>query len=449
MVCWLLRRDFLCSILITLGIQLTVNGLLHAQQSNEDIGHKTKLKWYQSLNEAIGESQRTGKPILMEIHGRPWCPPCVVQGEKIMDRVEFESWVREKFVLLEIQVGEGYASDKGNPIWYEQFKKYQLPGIPATVLLDTDLKAMGTVFPKPDVSQWLGAASNILTTHSVREQSASRKPIAVIPFRTTPAGNISVPATLDGRIGLNLMFHTAVNEISLTKDTTTKYPELKFAGEVESTSWGGRSTTRFAKSRLAIGDLDAEEITFFEDVNSGAGTDGKFGPEQLRTRVFEVDFGERQIRLLRSVPADIASQQSGWRKHKLQIESGMMLVTAELSSEQHEATADFMLHSGYSGFGLVGDKFASQTPWLSTLAVESESSLKDSAGNQLITKLVHVPEFRLGDEIVESAPISFFDGALGKRQFNVLGCDFMSRFSWCFDTENGFVYCKGNSSGED
>ncbi|MEL6106019.1 MAG: thioredoxin family protein [Planctomycetota bacterium] len=403
------------------------------------------LKWHTSLNKAKAESERTGKPILMEIHGRPWCPPCVAQGEDVMRHRDFIDWVGDRFVLLEIQVGQGYSKSEGSPIWAEQFKKYRLPGIPATVILADGMQAIGIVYPQPDVSHWLGAASNILTTHTLRKRGQASEPLHVIPFRMTPANNLSVPSVLDGRLALNLMFHTAVDAVSLTRATTKLCPELLLDKRVGSETWGGASVVRFGESRLAIGPLAAQRVTVFEDAKSGDGTDGKFGPEQLGSGVFQIDFERSQIQLWSKVPQDIAKEQAGWKRLPMRRESGMMFVSGDLSSGQQGAPTEFMLHSGYSGFGLLSSGFVSDTPFLNELPVESQSSLMDSAGNRLTTKLVHVPQFRMGDESVKSAPFSFFDGAIRSRQFNVLGCDFLRRFNWCFDVEAGDVYLKKNA----
>lgn len=227
-------RVLSCSHFVVLAIvQCFVVNVALAQQSESKAVHRVQLQWHDSLDEATAESKRTGKPILMEIHGRPWCPPCVIQGKKIIENPKFVEWVHDKFVLLEIQVGEGYAKSKGSPIWAELFKKHRLPGIPAVVLLDSNLNAMGTVFPKANASEWLGAASNILTANALRKQHEVSTLEKVIVFRMTPANNISVPATLEGRIALNLMFHTAVDAVSLTKQTTARYPELDFTQQVK------------------------------------------------------------------------------------------------------------------------------------------------------------------------------------------------------------------------
>jgi len=439
------RIQRLTGFLVVLALQFAAVPTLVAQKTEHDATEGVQLKWHTSLDEAAVESKRTGKPILMEIHGRPWCPPCVAQGEKIIDHPDFIGWVHDKFVLLELQVGKGYSRTKGSPIWFEQFKKHKLPGIPAAVLLDEDLQAMGTVFPKEDASQWLGAASNILTTHALRKQRAGNEPKRIVPFRMTSANNISVPATLDGRIALNMMFHTAADSVSVTKKTASSYPEISFGGRVESETWGGKSEVRYGQASFAIGSLAAQQTTLFEDVNTGHDTDGKFGPQQLQSSIIQLDFAASEIRLLSDVPAEIKSEQAGWKKLNLRRESGMMFVSGELFSKQQDASADFMIHSGFSGFGLLSGELASNHPFLTELPVIDKRSIVDAAGNKLATKRVHIPSFQINGETMQQVPFSFFDGATAKQQYNVLGCDFLRRFNWCFDFNEECAYLKKNA----
>ena len=431
----ILLRAFIGALVLTVQLACFPTLLAQSQETGE-----VRLEWFNSLEEAKVESERTGKPILMEIHGRPWCQPCVAQGENIIGKPEFIEWVHDKFVLLEIQVGKGYSSDQGNPVWKEQFEKHRLPGIPATVFLDEDLEAFGIVYPKPDVSQWLGAAANIWTVRAFQEQRASSEPTAILNFRMTESNNISVPAILNDAIALNLMFHTAEDSVFLTQATTTQYPEIVLDQQGASESWGGRSEIRFGKARLAIGSLAAEQVTIFEDMHSGKNTDGKFGPKQLHTRVIELDFEASQMRLWQQVPSEVTANATDWNSLELHRDSGMMFVSGKLFSNEAEASAKFMIHSGYSGFGLLCRQAVKDIPFLGTLPIEKESSVLDSAGNKLVTKQISVPKFQFGPVNLPAVPFSMFDGAIRQQEFNILGMDFLQRFHWCFDLEADRVY---------
>ncbi|GAB5405835.1 MAG: hypothetical protein Aurels2KO_40660 [Aureliella sp.] len=431
---------------LSLAFQLVLCNLVLSQAfaQSPDATHASALQWHTSLESAQAESRKTGKPILMEIHGRPWCPPCVAQGKQIIDTTEFVQWASESVVVLEVQVGSGYDPKKGNPIWAEQFKKYKLPGIPAAVLLDESLSHVGTVYPKANAQQWLGAASNILTTHALKKQVAVSTPRSV-NFLLTASNNISVPATLNGRFALNMMFHTAAGSVALTKEATARFGALEFNGQVDAKSWGGSLTMRSGTAVLAIGGLEARMVPIFEDTHSGRGTDGKFGPAQFETRLFGIDYQQQRIDLYNAMPRSVTREDSSWQQLDLHVESDMMFVTGRLFADDQVAARRFMIHSGYSGLALLDDAFVAETEFLQELPIEKQSELSDSAGNKLSTKLVRIAKLQVGQESLSTVPVSFFSGALGKQKYSVLGGDFLKRFNWVFDLDNQRAYFKRNS----
>lgn len=268
----------------------------------------------------------------------------------------------------------------------------------------------------------------------------SRANPVIIPFRLTTQNIISVPAIVDGRIALNLMFHTAVDSVSLTKATTSQFPELNFNQTVESSTWGGRSSVRSGKTTIAIGSLPRQEVVIFEDQNSGAETNGKFGPEQLGSAVIEINYTESKIRLWSEVPNSVQKDQSGWQRIPLSRESGMMLLSADVVANQQTASNKFLIHSGYNGFALLDNNFVSKNGFLNDLPVEKESQLSDAAGNKITTKQIQLPQINVGNTTLKSVPASFFDGSIGSQRYSVLGADFLARFNWVFDLDSNHAY---------
>ena len=425
-----------CLLLVALGSPF------HLLACDDNQSPPKLTNWYTDLDDAGAESKRTGKPILMEINGRPWHPPCNIQAESIIDTADFQAWVREKFVLLDVKVGKGYDKSKGNPVWSQQMEQHKISGIPATVLIAPDGETMGVVFPQDNVQQWIGAANNVITTHALKvRDSAQTQPSRVIPFRLTKSNNISIPATLNNSIALNLMFHTAVDSVSLTKATTERYPELTLNQDVNLNSWGGQSKSRFGTGiPLRIAGLEPQHISVFEDLHSGHETDGKFGPEQLSSKLLAIDFDRSEIRLLSTLPSNL----SEWQKLGFENDRGMMFITATVEGEDSSASHKFMIHSGYSGFALLDDSFAAQHPFLKELEVITHSELKDSAGNKLETIKVRLPKFKIGETMFEDAPVSFFSGAIRGQKFSVLGGDLLKRFNLIFDFETQSLYMKNN-----
>ena len=84
---------------------------------------------------------------------------------------------------------------------------------------------------------------------------ASMQRDSKIAFVLTEANNISIPAMIDHRHSVKLMFHTGVDAISLTKDATSRLGDLKLDKSQTVTSWGvnpKRGTAKITRSRWPI-----------------------------------------------------------------------------------------------------------------------------------------------------------------------------------------------------
>lgn len=117
--------------------------------------------WHTSLEDALAEAKSSGQVVLMEINGRPWCPPCNMQETNLLETELFKEWAKQ-FVLLDIKVGAGYDDEKGNPIWEQQMKKHGLQAIPAVVFLNADGSALGKLGPNESAQTWIEMAEALL-----------------------------------------------------------------------------------------------------------------------------------------------------------------------------------------------------------------------------------------------------------------------------------------------
>lgn len=260
-----------------------------------------------------------------------------------------------------------------------------------------------------------------------------------IPFRLTKWNNVSVPSTINENYALNLMFHTAVSDVSIVTETLDKLSEIALDEKADVTTWGGTSKSRFGKGlRLAFGSLTLENATVFESARSGHQTDGKFGPSQLDCKFIEINFDRSVILLHPKLP-----KRSGeWKVIHLQVDGDMLSIDANLEVGEQVIEQRFCLHSGYSGFALLDDEFVSKHTQLAELEILEENELTDSAGNVIKTKKASIPKFSIDEFEFERTPVSFFEGALGRQRISLLGGDFLKRFNLLFDLENGQVYLK-------
>ena len=117
---------------------------------------------------------------------------------------------------------------------------------------------------------------------------AQQKPY-IIPFELTSNNNLSVKAVVNKKDTVLLMFHTAASSVTLIEESVKKMSSLHFRGADTMKSWGGsENTARFSKENtLQIGEL-TWELPIWENMYSGPGTDGKFGPDLFKDKVIEI-----------------------------------------------------------------------------------------------------------------------------------------------------------------
>ena len=141
--------------------------------------------------------------------------------------------------------------------------------------------------------------ANLLLTgglnQPLRAQKAEQAEVT-IPFTLTDQNVIVVQTLLNGTDPLQLMLHTAESDVTLTVEAARKAKSIKFTDSVKVESWGGRADSRYSKgNQVNIGELQRDNMIIWEDINSGKGTDGKFGLDFFQNRIVEIDFDQSRI----------------------------------------------------------------------------------------------------------------------------------------------------------
>ncbi|MES2005818.1 MAG: retropepsin-like aspartic protease [Bacteroidota bacterium] len=273
-----------------------------------------------------------------------------------------------------------------------------------------------------------------------RQTSSSQKKIS-IPFSLTEYNNLSVRAILNQKDTVQLMFHTAANDLTLTEDAIQKLKTIRFSNTTDSVkSWGGSAnSSRLSKNNFVqIGGLSWENVPIWENKNSGQHTDGKFGIDLFANKVIEIDFDQKLINIYTELPKILATYQ----KLPLIFENDELFIEAECTVDKTIYKNKFLLHSGYSGAVLLDDKFANDNKLGERLKMVGEKSLKDSYGNIVKTKKAILPLLQIGKESLTDVPAGFFEGAIGRQKMSILGGDILKRFNWIIDAQRQFVYLK-------
>ena len=263
-------------------------------------------------------------------------------------------------------------------------------------------------------------------------------PAAVrIPFTLTAADNLSIRATLNGTDSVELMFHTAVDSVSMTKEAIARLSRFTADESIAVQSWGGTTQARHSTGNtLQIGAQVWRDLDITEDDNSGRGTDGKFGPSLFAGKVVEIDFDARQLVIHATLPAI----DPRFERLDLTCRQGLLFVTGELGVGEGQYTTEFMLHTGFGGTALLDEPFLRTHGLDEKLVTISESVLRDSYGNPVKTRKVRLPSLRLGALTFTDVPVGIFEGALGSQHVRLLGGGLLKRCNLIIDTENRHLY---------
>ena len=99
-----------------------------------------------------------------------------------------------------------------------------------------------------------------------------------IPFVLTDYNNISIKTIVNQHDTLNLMLHSGVSSVYVTKDGLAKTKHLKVDKSGQVTSWAGRAEAGSSTfNSLRVGNFECDSVEITIDEQSGRGTDGKFG----------------------------------------------------------------------------------------------------------------------------------------------------------------------------
>ena len=271
---------------------------------------------------------------------------------------------------------------------------------------------------------------------------AAPPPVTTIPFTLTAADNIAIRATLNGRDELVLMFHTAVNSVSLTEAAIARLDTFAVDGTATVRSWGGSTKARHSSGNsLRIGGLEWHQLELTECVESGPGTDGKFGPDLFAGRVLELDFDAGELRLHDKLPPRAASY------HRLELlhAHGSFYLLGELTVGDRRYPTEFLLHTGFGGTVLLDEQFVHEHGLDAELAADGGTTLKDSYGNPVRTTAVQLPALQFGALTFRGVPAATFAGVLGGHRTSVVGARLLTRMNLIFDAERRYVYVAPNT----
>jgi hypothetical protein len=262
-----------------------------------------------------------------------------------------------------------------------------------------------------------------------------------IAFVLTESNNIAIPAIIDRRYSVNLMFHTGVDAVSLTKDATSRLSGLKLDKSETVTSWGGKAKSRYGENHsIQMADLSWERVTIGESDFSGPGTDGKFGPNLFSAKIVAIDFDSCTISLQDKLPEIDAA----FERLDLIVKNDRMFIEGAVQIGDRQYKHKFMIHSGFGGTLLLDDEFVSTNKLAEQLPTTSVTELKDSFGNIVKTRNVFLPSMSFGNFRLDGVSVGLFDAALGKQKMSLVGGNILKRFNIVLNLKEAHIYLKPN-----
>jgi thiol:disulfide interchange protein len=119
----------------TLIVTAVIKDTQVSQAQSKAAGTKSPIKWQPSLNAALKEAKRTGKPIFIDFYA-DWCGPC-----KMLDKAYFKPALKQessRWIMVKIDADKDKAA----------VNKYDVSGLPTMLFLDSNgkIKARKTGF---------------------------------------------------------------------------------------------------------------------------------------------------------------------------------------------------------------------------------------------------------------------------------------------------------------
>lgn len=249
----------------------------------------------------------------------------------------------------------------------------------------------------------------------------------IIPFRITKHNNIIVKTLVNDKDSLDLMFQIAMEDASISPDRKRNADHIIFKDEISD------------GNTIKIGKKKYENIRFFDNELTGHEADGKIGTGIFKGKIFKIDYDNSRFVVYDKIP-----DLNGYQSVPLLLKNEQLFIPANSVIEKQNVEAYFLLQSGYSGGILYSNEFTDGKELDKKLKVTGEKTLKNSAGQSVITKNGILPVMKVGNFVLKDVSAGFFAGELKIQKSSYFGADLLRRFNWIFDAERKVVYVKPN-----
>lgn len=261
-----------------------------------------------------------------------------------------------------------------------------------------------------------------------------------LPFHLTPYNNILVKTVVNQQDTLELMFHTAVSAISITKEGLAK-THINADKKITANAWGGSAQSALSQGNtVQIGNLKQQNVALTVADLSGQGSDGKFGYDWFQNKILEINYDKNILVAHSHLPKSL----NGYAKLPLTYANGSYFLEANMKIAGKTYKEPVLLHTGYSGALILEDAFLSKNNLWTKFDTLGVQVLLDSYGHELKNVQTKIPFLKVGKTVFAQQDILLRAKGASNMPISVLGNGLLKRFNILIDYQSNYIYLKEN-----
>lgn len=104
-----------------------------------------QLNWLRNYEEAVAQSQATGKPIVILFTGTSWCPACMKLEREVLTKPEFAQAVGNRFIFVKAEFPDYAEEAIMRSPYYSLIKSHGIEAFPTMVIVNANGQRLYTV----------------------------------------------------------------------------------------------------------------------------------------------------------------------------------------------------------------------------------------------------------------------------------------------------------------